>query len=232
GTASSFTVNPALGPGGSYNWNFGDGVGTSTVQNPTYTYGTAATYNVYVVLTNSNGCFDTVKSTAVVNPNPVADFSATTVCQGKPTVFTDLSTVKTGTITAWSWNFGDASTSTIQNPTHVYAACGTYNVMLTVTTNGTCTHDTTITVTVNPVPVPKFTATSVCVGLTTTFTDGSTIGCGGTINSWSWNFGDSKGTSLNQNPTYTYGAPGTYTVSLTVSSSLGCDSAIKIPVTV
>lgn len=236
GSATSFSVNPAL-VGGTYNWNFGDGVGTSTVQNPTYTYTTANTFNVYVVLTSASGCFDTVKSTAVVNPNPVADFSATQVCQGHPTVFTDLSTVKTGAVSGWAWNFGDPgsganNTSTVQNPTHVYSTCGTFNVLLTVTTSASCTHDTTITVTVNPVPVPNFTATSVCVGLATTFTDGSTIGCGGVINTYNWNFGDGKGTSIAQNPTYTYAAAGTYTVSLTVASSLGCDSTIKIPVTV
>jgi PKD repeat protein len=47
--------------------------------------------------------------------------------------FTDTST---GSPTSWSWNFGDGNTSNVQNPTHTYAAAGTYNVVLTVSNAG------------------------------------------------------------------------------------------------
>jgi PKD repeat protein len=48
--------------------------------------------------------------------------------------FNDLSSIAAGTISNWSWNFGDGSpVSTLQNPTHVYAVSGNYNVTLTVT---------------------------------------------------------------------------------------------------
>ena len=50
------------------------------------------------------------------------------------TDFTDLSTG--GAITSWSWDFGDATTSTAQNPGHTYTAAGTYTVSLTVTGPG------------------------------------------------------------------------------------------------
>lgn len=73
--------------------------------------------------------------TVTVTPGPVADFSAT---PGQLVVaFSDLST---GSPTSWSWNFGDGSAvSTQQNPSHTYAAAGTYTVSLTVT-NGGCSH--------------------------------------------------------------------------------------------
>ncbi|HOS82928.1 MAG TPA: PKD domain-containing protein [Methanolinea sp.] len=45
--------------------------------------------------------------------------------------FTDLST---GNPTSWSWNFGDGTTSTLQNPTHTYTTPGTYTVALRITT--------------------------------------------------------------------------------------------------
>jgi serine protease len=65
------------------------------------------------------------------NPSPNASFVYTT--SGLTASFTDLSTDPNGTIAAWSWDFGDGSTSTVQYPTHTYAAAGTYIVTLTVT---------------------------------------------------------------------------------------------------
>ena len=70
--------------------------------------------------------------TLVANTSrPTAAFaaSATTVCAGA-VQFTDQST---GAPTSWLWNFGDGTTSTAQNPTHTYAATGTYQVTLTAT---------------------------------------------------------------------------------------------------
>ena len=63
-----------------------------------------------------------------------ADFSASdfTFCLGTSVTFTDLST---GTPTAWAWDFGDGTTSNLQNPTHTYASVGTHDVSLTVTTS-------------------------------------------------------------------------------------------------
>ncbi len=62
---------------------------------------------------------------------PVADF--TRVITNLSVAFTDTST---NTPTSWSWNFGDGNTSTLQNPTHVYAGQGTYSVVLTATNAG------------------------------------------------------------------------------------------------
>lgn len=65
------------------------------------------------------------------NLPPTAAFSFTT--NGLTANFSDASTDPDGTVVAWSWNFGDGSTSTQQNPSHTYTAGGTYNVTLTVT---------------------------------------------------------------------------------------------------
>lgn len=77
----------------------------------------------------------------LLNPMPVgaadevtADFSADvmggeTGTFGLPVTFSDEST---GPVTTWSWDFGDGSTSSAQNPSHVYRQPGTYTVELTV----------------------------------------------------------------------------------------------------
>lgn len=66
------------------------------------------------------------------SPTPVANFSGSPTSGVAPLAvnFTDLST---GSPSSWSWNFGDGGTSTAQNPSHTYAAAGTYNVTLTIT---------------------------------------------------------------------------------------------------
>lgn len=86
----------------------------------------------------------------------LADWTATRVCQGVATVFTNLSS----NATSFLWNFGDGTTSTVQNPTHLYASPGTYTVTLTIN-GGTSTK--TATVVVNPLPPP-----AVITGPTTT----------------------------------------------------------------
>jgi len=81
------------------------------------------------------------------NIPPTADFSFTT--SDLTAAFTDQSTDSDGTIDSRGWDFGDGSTSTQQNPSHTYAADGTYTVTLTVTDNGGATGSTSQDVTVS-----------------------------------------------------------------------------------
>ena len=206
-------------------WDFGDNT-TSSIQSPTHTYTTAGTYTASLVVTGQGGCTATVQVTVTVNPGPASAFVATTVCVGNPTTFTDQSTIQSGNITNWSWNFGDNTTSLQQNPAHVYASAGTYTVTLTTTSNNGCTNTVTMQVVVNPLPVAAFTNTSVCVNAATQFTDQSTNAA-----QWAWNFGDNA-TSLLQNPSHTYAAAGTYTVTLIVQSAAGCIDTVQQPISV
>ena len=130
----------------------------------------------------------------------------------------------------WSWTFGDSNTSTVQNPSHTYAAAGSFTVALTATNSGgnnTCTKNNYITVT-SPAPVANFsgTPTSGYLPLIVNFTDSST----NNPTAWSWNFGDTNvpyNTSTVQNPTKWYIDAGTYTVSLTVTNAYGNDTMTR-----
>jgi PKD repeat protein len=113
-------------------WNFGDG-STSTAQNPTHTYSQLGTYTVMLTVTNQNGSDTATKSDyIVVTLAPVADFTVDQRIGNAPFIvqFRDLST---NNPTSWLWQFGDSTTSTQQNPRHVYPNIGAYNVTLTVT---------------------------------------------------------------------------------------------------
>lgn len=194
-------------------WDFGDG-NTSTQLNPTHVYSTAGTYTVCLTVTDSCGTDSTCGTVNIAGCPPIAadwSSSATNLNVG----FTDQST---GTIYFRSWDFGDGNTSFQQNPSHTYAAPGTYTVCLIVADS--CSADTfcnSISVTC-PAPVADWSATS--NNFTASFTDNSSA----SVFSRLWDFGDGN-TSTQINPVHTYSALGTYTVCLTVTDSCGSDSS-------
>jgi len=227
------------GPIMTWEWNFDDpGSGnenTSTLQNPLHAFSTGGQFEVFLKVTNANGCWGTSTKTVTVNDAPIAQFTSDTACMTSPTQFTDSSTTETGTtLIAWFWNFGDPSsgqgnTSTLQNPTHIFNTPGTYMVTLTVTNSNNCVNDTIIPISVNPKPVALFEYSASCVGDSTYFTDLS-IAPGSQVVGWFWDFGDGTGTSDVQNPSYVYTVAGTYMVKLVVTNLSGCKDSVTMSV--
>ena len=203
--------------------------GTSTV---------SGTFN-FTVTTMGTCIQKTATGTLIINELPTADFNLSVpTCETKLLNFTDLSVLNSGALTNWSWNFGDAGTSTSQNPTHTYTNAGTYTVSLSVTTNKGCTNIPVFTrqVTVNPQPVNGFISPEVCLSDTyAQFTDTTRISSG-SIASWLWNFGDPGSGPLNtsvlQHPQHSYTAIGNYTATLTTTSNSGCVSTLSQTFTV
>ena len=128
----------------------------------------------------------------------------------------DFSDYSSGNINSWYWDFGDGTTSTLQNPVHTFPNSGNFNVCMTISeldTNGTaiCT-DTYCENTAVGICVASFSSYTDSINNTVDFYDYST----GTINSWSWDFGDGT-TSTLQNPVHTFANSGYYNVCLTAS---------------
>jgi large repetitive protein len=161
------------------------------------------------------------------NVPPTADFGWS--CEDLTCHFTDASADSDGSLTGWSWRFGDGDTSAEQEPSHTYAAAGAYTVRLTVTDNEGATHELSdeVTVTASPPPPsnqdPRAEFDITCDDLTCTFTDRSEDD-DGSIASWRWDFGDGA-TSSQQNPSHLYGSPGQYDVALTVTDNAGADDS-------
>ena len=214
-----------------WKWNFNDpasGVNdTSSLQNPTHTMSVPDTFNVRLIVTNQDGCRDTVTHPVVVDSLPAVSFtySSDSLCLGE-----NLQFYGTGKdIASWYWDFGNGDTSTFQNPVYRYPLPGLYTVTLTVTNLKGCTNSISHNIYVIALPKADFTFSTSCIGDSTYFTDKSTDSVGYAAQ-WHWNFGDTASTadtSLLQNPAHHYGSISSYTVQLIVTNNYGCRDTVS-----
>lgn len=169
-------------------------------------------------------------------PDASFDASPTTGSSPLEVEFTNTSTAVDCVIEAWSWDFGDGTTSPLQGPPrHSFSYTGldpTHDFTVTLTAStpaGSDTHSVVITVgdeTPCQVPTAAFTATPTTglTPLTVTFTDDS-IENECPIESWNWDFGDGTSPVTDQHASHQYVLPGTYTVTLTVTSAATGDDS-------
>ncbi|MFM9836910.1 MAG: PKD domain-containing protein [Cyclobacteriaceae bacterium] len=146
----------------SYDWDFDDTT-TSTSINPSKSFIADGTYNVSLVATTSFGCTNTVVKPLIVFPVPQADFSVSNACQDVAFIFTNTSTVNTGSLT-YQWDFGDATTSSTISPSKNYLTSGTYPVLLKATSDKGCASQKTKSVDVYALPVLNLGGTIVTCG--------------------------------------------------------------------
>jgi len=195
----------------SYSWTFGDG-GTSDGQNPYHTYDQPGTYNVCLIIHDSEGCVSDVCHQVTVNAGSDDCEAAFTWTQtpGTLTIVFDNNSSSEHDIISNSWNFGDTHIGDGENPSHTYSEPGTYVVCLVITDNVGCSSDVCHEVHVEAVQPPchaGFTWDQVGNSLEVDFTNTSTSP--NDIISYQWIFGDGS-TGDGQNPSHIYDEPGTY----------------------
>ncbi|MBL0341053.1 MAG: PKD domain-containing protein [Bacteroidetes bacterium] len=218
-----FNFNCTTPGASSWQWTFGDG-NTSNIQNPTHVYGASGTYDVSLVVTNANGCTDTLVRPGYINIglNLVPTFTVNSSVGCPP--FNSIFNCNVPNATSWLWDFGDGTTANTQSPSHLYSNPGSYDITLTVTTSSGCNGSVTLPgyITVDQIPTPSFTVSNPigCKPLSTIFTNTSTNGV-----TYLWDFGDGN-TSTGFNPANQYLNAGTYNVTLTATSLNGCNSSI------
>lgn len=211
----------------SWAWNFGNGQ-SSTQQHPSVVYNSLGYYNIRLTATNAAGCSSVAdRYVNVVKPEVYVYTNAAQGCEGMTTSFSSY--VSTGdTIVSYEWNFGDGSpVETVATPSHTYNNEGTYPVTLTYTTTNGCKGSVNLSsynaIRVYRKPKPDFSspeAPQICGNNWVHFNGTTDVG-----NEWAWDFGDNSGPGLLQNEMHSYRAPGTYTVSMTVSN-YGCNTTI------
>ncbi len=174
------------------------------------------------------------------NTAPVAAFDPPS-CTLLACNFVGTGTDADGTISAYAWNFGEATsgsnTASTKDAAHTFAQAGTFTVQFTVTDNDGGTNTASRQVTVSGTPpanqAPTADFTSSCSSLTCTFTDASSDPEAGPLTS-SWNFGDGSAVSTETSPVHTYSDATltTHTVTLTVTDNAAATATKSADVTV
>lgn len=227
GVPVSFT-DQSIDPDGfglsAWEWDFGP-LGIITAQNPSLSFPEAGSATVALKVTSQKGCSSSLSRTLTIRQSPLPAFEWTNACQGEPMAFADLSTAPAWvTITGRHWNLGDGTTTTRQNPTHLYPAAGEYPVTLTLTALNGCTISLTQPVRVHSLPQVNFNSGNICARTPHTFTDHSTVPHSH-ISAWHWTFG-TQGSSAEQHPSFSFAEAGQQQVGLVVTSAAGCTAAI------
>lgn len=218
--------------GSSVAWYYGDGLsGTGTASS--HTYNADGSYNVQMVITNPNGCKDTVSHTFTINDLNLGITTTPLTASGCAPLTVSFNTNVTSNggspypspITSYTWNYGDGSAPGVSTatPSHVFTAVGIYSTVCTVLTSNGCTVRDTVVVAVGRPPIIDFTAfpTHVCYHHPVSFT-GHLLS--GPADTWSWTWGDgSSQVDSTSSTSHTFINPGLFTVTL-VANYNGCPS--------
>ncbi len=219
-----------LTPGAvSWLWDFGDG-NVSNVQSPLHQYTSLGNYTVTLIASTSAGCNDTITKTDLIK------IKETTVSINAPTggcigfSYAAQATIETlDTISSYLWNFGDGTTSNLENPPpHVYPAAGNYDISLTITTVGGCTKTVNVPdgIRTGTLPTVDFSGAPLdtCASETISFI-GQAVTTPGAVVGWQWDFGDGASSGV-QNPTHIFDEIGPVNVTLTVLNN-GCPGGVS-----
>lgn len=246
-TASSLTgctpasigfTNTSTPPGGTFEWDYGDG-GTATGPNPPpHIYTVYGMYTVTLTMTDANGCSSTKTVADMIQIYPViANFAAnvTEGCDPLTVQFSESSVSPNPTqnpIVSWLWTFGDGTTYNGQTPPpHVYPL-GVYDVSLKVTTQSGCTETNTWndSIRVGHIDHVDFSSfpLSACAKTDVNFTNLTVIGVphDPADVKYEWNFYDGPPSSA-ENPTHQYNSDTGFFDVMLIVDYRGCKDTLK-----
>lgn len=239
-TSVTSALNVSLGVPTTYSWSFADGTPVETVTDPTHLYGGTNTNTTYTVslIAAAQSCTTEIVKPVLVASNPAAAFASSTVCYGAATQMQDNSNGNGNPLTNFEWDFSFDGTIDVtgnSNPAYVFPYYGDNAVSYTVSTTPapglTCSSYSNANVWVDPLPEANFSFVNKCVNAQPNSFDASISSIPtGSITGYSWTFGDGQTASpITSTITNTYGNPGVYTVSLTLTSDKGCIGSISHP---
>lgn len=204
-----------------YAWDFGDG-NTAVIPAPSNQYNVAGQYAVALSVTANNACSNRiVKSLQIFNP-PSANFTLPNpaiTCTNQSYTFVNTSTSDPLSNPAWQWNVNNTPVSVSQDLTYSFSTTVGQQIQLVASIPGCSTQSTQILNVQLPGPLVDFSTGNGCAGQALDFNNTSS----GSISGYLWDFGDGT-TSTNASPSNAYATAGTYSVTLSASSSNGCNN--------
>ena len=223
-TAKPFTAQ-------SFIWDFGDG--TRVVSGPgniSHSYASPGTYNVRLILPDTNYCNapDSVPVTLRVAPLVKAQIETpSTGCAPYKAVFNNTSLAGA----SFAWDFGDGTTSTAINPTHEYPVPGTFTIKLVATDTNTCNKidSTTVTITVSGKPKSAFTYSPTTPQQNFPYTFSNTSSADAIRFKWIYGDGDSYLTNSRADVEHQYNVSGTFNACLVATNASGCVDTVCTP---
>lgn len=206
-----------------WSWDFGDGNSVAE-KSPSHTYSAGGQYTVSLTA-DIPGCSVTKSYQVDVLTGPSVNFTASNFCFGQEVQFADLT--QGDGITSYHWDFGNGTTSDLQNPSVKYDLAGVYEVTLSVENDPGCSNSFTRNITIQDLPVVDFAHEQACAGSPVQFFDRTT---NAPIQSWFWDFGHT--TANEEDPVVAFDKPGEYTVKLITTSASGCVDSVSKVITV
>lgn len=210
----------------SYSWDFGD-TNTSTAPNPSHTYGSVGDYTV--ILDVSDGtCTNSVEQNITIFDEPIPTFTlpAGVICTNQAVFIENTTTGDFGGNETWQWQEDGLTVSTDRDFVGSFNDGGITGFKLIASIPG-CTNELAQNIDVQQGPIPSFTVDDACQGALMNFSNESS----GNIISYLWDF-DNGFTSNLENPALEYSSAGSFDVSLTVESDVGCVTTTENLVTV
>ncbi len=208
-----------------YQWFFGDGL-SELVKNPIHTFLQEGAYPITLKVTSLNGCFDSVTQVIQIHPTPIADFiTLDTLCFQDNVLFSNSSTISSGSITTFNWTFNQSSTSSVQNPVLNQLQLGNNNVKLKAVSNYGCIDTIMKTIVLRDKPSSQFQVQNVCFGSPSIFHNQSFAGA--SQSNYFWDIGEGVYTS-SQNPQHTFQSSGYHQIQLKTVTNFGCKDSISI----
>ncbi len=218
-----YLTNHSTGPIASFNWDFGNGSGSSFTD-PSVVYTQPGTYTITLTVTDTAGNNTSLTQNIRIYKKPRVSFEAnvSTICERRPVSFSNNSTEGDTTITSWLWDYGDGHSSIYKEHSHTYVQNGNYTVKLAATDQFGCTADTTIINYINvkdrPVSLFQFNDVRSCkapvsVSFTNITNHPST--------SYLWKFSDGS-TSTAISPTHSFTTLGSHSATLIATHTNGC----------
>ncbi|MDW8331337.1 MAG: PKD domain-containing protein [Cyclobacteriaceae bacterium] len=223
-----FNNTSVFDAGSSITWNWlVNGVSVSVSQHLSTMFNQSVPHEIKLIAAIPGCSAEVVKNISAVAEGPLVNFSSSGQCQQSPVNFTNTTS---GSVTTYTWNFGDGNNSNEVNPVHTFVTAGTFNVQLTAVNAAGCVNSKTLPITIYSRPQTDFSVALPpfsCSKTPTQFTDITPNPTDSNLASWFWDFNDGGVTSTVRNPQHTYLTAGTYRVALTVTTNFGCSASVQ-----